>query len=220
MSDRRGFLKHAAAASGASVAGLVALAERVEAKDDQNVVEKATGKPRRTYLAEALSDSEVKQLRQAFVGRGWTPNVGDATVIETDDPEEGAYYHTVTIPFRTHKSQEDAYIVWTNSDMAETMGQHARRIEPEDAEAYWIITTYNAEGGEITTEQEKVLNFLGCSDINPGCIAAIAASYAFLFSECAACAGSAGVLVPACAGCVGAVLTWAGAISLCEWCND
>lgn len=59
----------------------------------------------------------------------------------------------------------------------------------------------------VTTEQ-VVENFLGCNNVNLGCVLYIAGTYFGQFGSCALC--SSAVALPACALCIAAVLHWGG----------
>lgn len=172
-------------------------------------------------LEKALEDDATRAIMEVFLRKGWTPLVADAEVGQTE--HEGKSWYTVVLPFDDGDPTQDeqTYILWSDSPTyAEpATGQHIIHREPADSEAYWDITEYWVEGGEVVSENRELLNFLGCPNPNWGCILITAGEYAAVIGSCYACGQSAGWLVPACAACISAVLTTEGTILMCDYCK-
>lgn len=217
---RRAFLQRAAAATGVSLGAIQALAREAAAGKRKADVTEVAGPKRRALLGRALGDSRTSKIRKQLVGAGHTPEVAEAYTVRTE--LEGERYHTVVIPFSTREANTQAYIAWSDNPSYEVQvaGFHITHRTPPNQEAYWDITFLHVEAGEVVVEEDQLENFLGCSNVNWGCVLTLAGAYAGTFIVCASCVATSGWLITSCAQCIAAILGSAGATLTCDWCND
>jgi hypothetical protein len=166
--------------------------------------------------ARALTNDDVQAIRTEFIGEGWTP-AGDR-VLRTEVHDDGTEFYTVVIEFST-PADEDATVLYNDHDGAAS-GLHAEHVDlsGDGENDHWELTSYSVSGGAVVTETDTIENFRGCSNVNWGCVAGIAGSYATMFGACAICSGS--LTPPACAVCIGAVGGHLSLHTLCPWCHD
>lgn len=216
---RRQFMQTAAAASVGLVGlGAAPLAASAEGPPEVDV---GSANPRKA-LGKALSDENTRDIMHAFLENGWTPRFGDAEAGLTE--ADGESWYTVLLPFDDGDPTQDeqTYILWSKNPnfRKRATGHHTVHRDPADAEAYWDVTEYWVEDGDVVSETHEILNFLGCSNVNWGCVLVTAGEFVGTIGGCYACAQTAGILVPACAACISGVLASSGTVLLCDYCRD
>lgn len=230
--NRRRFVKSLGAAGG--LVGLQAIPATASAKnlhsanqqdDIQQAIQEADVQQvnRAKALGRALSKDNVRSIMRTFTTeKGWMPQFSDAIAYKTE--YEGESWNTVVLPFDDGDptQEEQTYLTWSNNPKYEfqVSGHHTGHHVPDDAEAYWDVTRYTVQNGEVVTEHETVMNFLGCSNIGWGCVLTLASLYGGTIITCGTCIASSGWLITACARCVLALLGTGGATILCDWCKD
>jgi len=240
VDSRRSILKKTAGAIGVSAVGLSTLADTAAATTKATNVTEKQGASKHRIVSRALRDHRVKQIAQQLKSEGYDPQIDEARVTSSNiqlsrlndeeksniptDVRQNNSWTAAVIPFGPTKDNVQSHITWTTASAPthQVVGRISEHISPRDgAEPYWNIQNVTVnQNGDVHVESEKMLNFLGCSNVNTGCIALIAAAYGSEFIACATCGASAGWLIPACGYCITAVLAAYGTSVTCNWCND
>lgn len=219
---RRKFLTQAASALGVSVAGLTALSDEVSAKAKSATVTEHSKERRKRLVGQVMSDRKAQKIRKALIQDGYQPDPENAYANQTR--HEGETWNTIVIPFKdgNPSQEEQTYLVWSDNPDYEhkVSGFHIEHFDPDSGEGYWEHTAYTVEDGKVVRELQETPNFLGCNNVNWGCVLTLAGAYGGTIAVCGTCAGSSGWLVWACAACISAILGSSGATLSCSWCND
>lgn len=236
--DRRSALKAigatgVAATVGAGSAAATADGESVARNNEPKTnTSDLQGRDERRAVAEAVSSRDFKAVARELQKRGTRPDpsAGDAFVVT--HPEDDIEYTTVMVPFVAGDG-EQAHVLWTDSDYAETVGTFVEQRTGDSDVAYLTTTIKAAEGTATVTERElteeqvrtfkqqnsessdqvTTQGFPNCN-VNFSCVGTAAAKAGVLYGVCASCAGG---FLPSCAACAGSgILMVETDCSLCK----
>ena len=225
--SRRTLLRAAATATTPALIAdqVTAGGTHTHAASDLENVEQLDGAALTTAAIHALLDHRTQTLLAAFTDHGVTPRVQDISGVAATQPDTGDSGQVITIPFTTDRKEAHAWIQHSSFDSirpAPVTGFQTVHHDPgTDQEAYWDVTIFRAENGDVVRTEDRVWNLFGCPNdkVNPTGVTKLAADYTATFVSCAACVGSATVFVPACALCLAQIARMGVSLEDYNWCE-
>jgi len=207
--NRRKVLRGVATASAAAAIGSASTQSAAAAPDvpEDTEIDTLSGSKKDTTISSALSDPEVKKIRNSYLEEGWKVRKNQASAWRTTT--DGQEYLSVSIPVDTGEkgrgktdqsaAQSTAYILWSSDEELPAAGHYypnGSSLDSSNRSDDVELVTTTVENGVVTTERselssdEVTTQSITCyctGSLDLECVAKVALAAGVASDPCKAC---------------------------------